>query len=69
MRAATPRKDPSWTPRPRIQIASSLKPGDRLEWIKHLNKHPEHVVKIVAIRSGAFVLTVVAGMLIWAFRG
>lgn len=55
--------------RPLMHIASSFKPGDRLEWIKHLKKHPDHVVKIVAIRSGAVVFTIVAGMLIWAFRG
>lgn len=55
--------------RPLMHLASRLKPGNRLEWIKHLNKHPDHVVKIVAIQSGAFVLTVVLGMLFLAFRG
>ncbi len=69
MRRGSPKEGPLMDPKPLVQLASGLRPGNRLEWIKHLNKHPDDVVKIVAIQSGAFVLTVIVGMLIWAFRG
>lgn len=56
-------------PRHLLQIASSLKPNSRLEWTKHLSKHPDHAVKIVAIQSATVALTVVGGGLAWVFRG
>lgn len=56
-------------PKSLIALFSALKPGDRLEWIKDFNKHPDHVVKVVAIRSlcGVAIAGFVFGI-VWALR-
>lgn len=56
-------------PKSLIALFSVLKPGDRLEWIKDLNKHPDHVVRVVAIRSicGAVIAGFVFGI-VWVLR-
>lgn len=34
-----------------LEVASALKPGDRLEWIRHIKGSPTHVVIAICIRT------------------
>lgn len=34
-----------------IEVPSALKPGDRLEWIRHIKGSPTHVVIAIGIRT------------------
>jgi len=46
--------------KPFADLVRRIRPTTRLDWIKHLNKYPNHVVAVVAIQSvTAAIVTII----------